>query len=125
MNRFIVSFSIVTSSIVGVVTALMLPHAQADTQHLLSQREPDMDNIYHEDNNLPDDADVFPRIGKIKGRSSELSNCRATPWGTVVKSFPGNVSVEVGTRKVDPKGESWFNITGSGCWIHESRINLL
>jgi hypothetical protein len=54
--------------IVGAIAALTpgLPQAQADTQPLLSQRNTDLDNIYHEDENLPDNAGVFPRMGKIE-----------------------------------------------------------
>ncbi|MBD0337490.1 MAG: hypothetical protein ICV62_18540, partial [Cyanobacteria bacterium Co-bin13] len=35
---------------------------------------PPADNIYHETENLPDDADIFPRMGKIEGAAGERTN---------------------------------------------------
>ncbi|NJO42310.1 MAG: hypothetical protein HC865_17205 [Cyanobacteria bacterium RU_5_0] len=105
------------------------PNAQANSQQSLSQAEsqtePDLDNTYHEDDSLPDDADIFPRMGKTEDESGEYSNCRSTPWGTVVASFPGGAFIEIGDRTVDQKGESWFRSTDLGCWIHDNRIDLL
>ncbi|MEQ8754999.1 MAG: hypothetical protein RID09_15995 [Coleofasciculus sp. G1-WW12-02] len=95
------------------------------SEHSIAQAEPDLDNIYHEDENLPDDADVFPRMGKILGSSGEMSNCRAQPWGEIVKVLPGNVFVEIDNRTVARDGESWFHSPDNRCWIHDSRIDLL
>ncbi|HEY9625426.1 MAG TPA: hypothetical protein V6C78_34220 [Crinalium sp.] len=110
------------SSASGVAIALQLP--------LMAQRSPDsnpvpLDNIYHERDNLPDDADVFPRIGKIAGNEQEQSNCRVSPWSRVVTQFPGNSFVDIDRRQVDSNGESWFHNPDGNCWIHDSRIDLL
>ncbi|MBD2082506.1 hypothetical protein [Leptolyngbya sp. FACHB-17] len=66
------------------------------------------DNIYHENEDLPDDADVFPRMGKIAGTEREQTNCRVAPWGRVVTRFSGNSFVQINHRQVDRKGESWL-----------------
>jgi hypothetical protein len=89
-----------------------------------SNRTP-LDNIYHENDNLPDDADVFPRMGKITGSEREQTNCRISPWGKVVSQFSGNSFIEINRRQVDKKGESWFYNRDRNCWIHNSRIDLL
>jgi hypothetical protein len=83
------------------------------------------DNIYHEKDNLPDDADIFPRMGKIAGYEQEQTNCRVAPWGRVASRFSGKSSVEIDRRQVDRNGESWFRNPDRGCWIHDSRIDLL
>ncbi len=90
-----------------------------------NQPETDQDNIYHEDENLPDDADVFPRIGWTLGSEQEVNNCRATAWGPVVRTIPGNVFVEINSRSVDRQGDSWFQVAELHCWLHESRVDLL
>ncbi|MBD1870684.1 hypothetical protein H6F95_25980 [Cyanobacteria bacterium FACHB-471] len=87
--------------------------------------EADQDNIYHEDENLPDDADVFPRMGHTAGTEQENNNCRASAWGAIITTVPGNAFVEIDNRTVDRTGESWFQVTNLNCWIHESRIDLL
>ncbi|MBD2070111.1 hypothetical protein H6F93_21770 [Leptolyngbya sp. FACHB-671] len=87
--------------------------------------EADQDNIYHEDENLPDDADVFPRMGHTAGTEQENNNCRASAWGSIITTVPGNAFVEIDNRTVDRTGESWFQVTNLNCWIHESRIDLL
>jgi len=38
-----------------------------------------LDNIYHERDNLPDAADIFPRMGQIAGNEQEQSNGRVAP----------------------------------------------
>lgn len=83
------------------------------------------DNIYHELDNLPDDADVFPRMGKIAGPASERTNCRVAPWGRVVTRFLGGSFIEINRRQVDSRGESWFYNNNLRCWVHDSRIDLL
>ncbi len=83
------------------------------------------DNIYHENDNLPDNADVFPRMGKIGGYKQEQTNCRVVPWGRVAARFPGNSFVQIDRRQVDRNGESWFRNPDRRCWIHDSRIDLL
>jgi hypothetical protein len=83
------------------------------------------DNIYREKDNLPDNADVFPRMGKIGGYKQEQTNCRVVPWGRVASRFSGNSFVEIDRRQVDSNGESWFRNPDRGCWIHDSRIDLL
>ncbi len=35
----------------------------------VSQQLSNSDNIYHEKDNLPDDADIFPRMGKLRDMS--------------------------------------------------------
>ncbi|MBD2091606.1 hypothetical protein H6F67_17320 [Microcoleus sp. FACHB-1515] len=111
-----------SSAILGATIALVqLP--------VLSQRSfpnpSDLDNIYHEDENLSDDADVFPRIGRIAGAEHEQTNCRVAPWGRVVALFAGNSFVEIDRRQVDRNGESWFHQVDRNCWIHDRRIDLL
>ncbi|MEC4805873.1 MAG: hypothetical protein SAJ12_10810 [Jaaginema sp. PMC 1079.18] len=101
------------SSAVSMAIALQLPIAAQQ------------DNIYHERDNLPDNADVFPRIGKIAGSAREQSNCRVTPWGRVTSRFSGNSFIDIDRRQVDSKGESWFHNPDRNCWIHDSRIDLL
>jgi len=90
-----------------------------------SPTEPDMDNIYHEDENLPDDADVFPRMGHLVGETGDRNNCRVSPWGRVLRTVSSDSFVEIGDRTVDRTGESWFYATDMNCWIHDSRIDLL
>lgn len=87
--------------------------------------EPDMDNIYHEDENLPDDADIFPRMGHIEGETWERNNCRVAPWGQLRQTIPGDAFIEISDRTVDGNGESWFYATDMNCWLHDSRIDLL
>lgn len=84
-----------------------------------------LDNIYHENDNLPDDADVFPRMGKIVGNEQAQTNCRVSPWGRVVTLFSGNSFMAIDRRQVDSNGESWFYNGDRNCWIHDSRIDLL
>ncbi|MBD0267498.1 MAG: hypothetical protein ICV77_04305 [Cyanobacteria bacterium Co-bin8] len=86
---------------------------------------PPLDNIYHEAENLPDDADTFPRMGKIEGAEWEQTNCRVAPWDSVVTRFPGSSFIEISRRQVDSSGESWFYNGDLNCWIHDSRIDLL
>ncbi|NEQ26641.1 MAG: hypothetical protein F6K28_47965, partial [Microcoleus sp. SIO2G3] len=81
--------------------------------------------IYHEDDNLPDDADVFPRLGKIAGNEREQTNCRAVPWGRVITQFSGSSMIEIDRRQADRNGDSWFHSSDRNCWIHDSRIDLL
>ncbi|MEP0915154.1 hypothetical protein NDI45_30290 [Leptolyngbya sp. GB1-A1] len=111
-----------SSTVLSLAIGLQLP--------TVAQRAPDsnpapLDNIYHERDNLPDNADVFPRMGKIAGDEQEQSNCRVAPWSRVVTRFPGNSFVEIDRRQVDNKGESWFHNPNGNCWIHDSRIDLL
>ncbi|MBD2088351.1 hypothetical protein H6F67_00475 [Microcoleus sp. FACHB-1515] len=110
------------STVVGIAIALQLPTVAQRSPN--SSRVP-LDNIYHERDNLPDDADVFPRMGRIAGSQQEQSNCRVAPWGRVVTRFPGRSSVEIDRRQVDRNGESWFHNPDGNCWVHDSRIDLL
>lgn len=111
--------------------SLILGMAVGCLQHsAMAQRSPTSgnvpsDNIYHETENLPDDADVFPRLGKIAGNTREQTNCRESPWGRVVTQFSGNTFVEINRRQVARNGESWFYNRDRQCWIHDSRIDLL
>lgn len=105
-------------------SAAILP-LQAEAQRRNPPIEVDQDNIYHEDDNLPDDADIFPRMGRTAGSEREANNCRAAAWGRVVKTIPGNAFVEINNRSVDRNGESWFRVADLNCWIHDSRIDLL
>lgn len=68
--------------------------------------EADQDNIYHEDENLADDADVFPRIGHTIGTEQENNNCRASAWGEIITTIPGNAFIEIDNRSVDRNDES-------------------
>jgi hypothetical protein len=111
-----------SSTVVGIAIALQLPTV---AQQSLDSNPVPLDNIYHERDNLPDDADVFPRMGKIAGNEQEQSNCRVSPWNRVVTRFPGNSFVEIDRHQVDNNGESWFHNPGGNCWIHDSRIDLL
>lgn len=116
--------------IIGSTTALLFASFVFSSSQGLSQSrvpnpEPDMDNLYHEDENLPDDADVFPRMGHLEGASWERNNCRVSPWGTVARTLPGDAFIEVGDRITDRYGESWFFIPEISCWVHDSRIDLL
>jgi hypothetical protein len=91
----------------------------------VSQQLSKSDNIYREKDNLPDNGDVFPHMGKIAGYKHEQTNCRVAPWGRVAARFSGNSFVEIDRRQVDRNGESWFRNPDRGCWIHDSRIDLL
>ncbi|MEB3357823.1 MAG: hypothetical protein VKK04_13925 [Synechococcales bacterium] len=128
MNPFLkISVRIMT---VAIATSLLAasfptPTLQSTAQTSPPPNEPDMDNIYHEDENLPDDADVFPRMGHTAGASWERNNCRISPWGTVVRTLPGDAFFEVNNRVLDRNDESWFFIQEIGCWVHDSRIDLL
>ncbi|MBD3884013.1 hypothetical protein IFO70_19865 [Phormidium tenue FACHB-886] len=95
------------------------------SQQLSNSSSPPSDNIYHENENLADDADIFPRMGKIVGNEQAQTNCRIAPWGRVVTRFPGNSFMEIDRRQVDSNGESWFRTSDRNCWIHDSRIDLL
>ncbi|HEY9659854.1 MAG TPA: hypothetical protein V6C65_15465 [Allocoleopsis sp.] len=111
-----------SSTVVGTAIALQLPTV---AQQSLDPNPVPLDNIYHERDNLPDDADVFPRMGKIAGNEQEQSNCRVAPWRRVVARFSGNSFIEIDRRQVDNNGESWFHNPDGNCWIHASRIDLL
>jgi hypothetical protein len=112
-----------SSTILGATIGFMpLP---AGSQQSPRSNNPPLDNIYHENDNLPDDADVFPRMGKIAGSEREQTNCRLSPWGRVVTQFSGNSFLEINRRQVDRNGESWFYNRDRNCWIHDSRIDLL
>lgn len=108
-----------------LVTTIALGQPLALSQQPASSEPPPLDNIYHENDNLPDDADIFPRMGKIVGFESEQTNCRVAPWGRVVTRFSGNSFIEITRRQVDSNGESWFSNDDLNCWIHDSRIDLL
>ncbi|MBD2465247.1 hypothetical protein H6G89_30000 [Oscillatoria sp. FACHB-1407] len=110
----------------GLMLSLLLAVSpNADSQQTHSPAEVDSDNIYHEDDNLPDDADVFPRMGRLLGSSSDRNNCRIRPWGQVVNTIPGGAFVEIDHRRVDQNNESWFHAPNQNCWVHDSRIDLL
>lgn len=83
------------------------------------------DNIYHENNSLPADADIFPRLGRIARLDGEQTNCRLSPWGRIVSHVSGNSFIEIDRRQIDRNGDSWFHSRDLGCLIHQSRINLL
>jgi len=107
-----------SSAILGMTLALVeLP--------ALSGQLSKSDNIYRERDNLPDNADVFPRMGKIARYKQEQTNCRVVPWGGVAAHFPGNSFVQIDQCQVDRNGESWFRNPDRRCWIHDSRIDLL
>jgi hypothetical protein len=108
-----------------LVSAIALVQFPALSQQAPNSNPAPLDNIYHENDNLPDDADVFPRMGKIAGRAREQTNCRISPWGRVVTQFSGDSFVEIDRRQVDRNGESWFRNPDGNCWIHDSRIDLL
>jgi hypothetical protein len=108
-------------ALIGFSGFLPLRVVAQDTQ----SSEPDQDNIYHEDENLADDADVFPRMGHTAGTEQDHNNCRASAWGEIITTIPGNAFIEIDNRRVDRNDESWFHSTNLNCWIHESRINLL
>ena len=112
-----------SSAILGIAIGLIqLPAVSGRSPN--SSNAP-LDNIYHENDNLPDDADVFPRMGKIAGNEREQTNCRVAPWGRVVTRFSGNSFVQIDRRQVDRNRESWFYNRNGNCWIHDSRIDLL
>lgn len=110
-----------SSTILGMAIGFVqLPAVSQQLPHHVAS-----DNIYHEDENLPDDADVFPRMGKIAGNEQEQTNCRISPWGRAITRFSGNSFIEIERRQVDRNGESWFYNRDRNCWIHDSRIDLL
>ncbi|MBD1847685.1 hypothetical protein H6F89_30685 [Cyanobacteria bacterium FACHB-63] len=97
------------TSLHGYVFALIaLVQLPAVSQSLRSAKNIPLDNIYHENENLPNGADIFPRLGKIAGNDREQTNCRSSPWGRVVSRFSGNSSIHIDDRRVDRNGESWF-----------------
>lgn len=112
-------FSALGISMLGGSVGLAIPTFAQPAQ------ETDMDNIYHEDENLPDDADIFPRMGHLAGESWEQTNCRVSPWGAVQRTVSGDSFVEISDRTLDGNGESWFYTPDMNCWIHDSRIDLL
>jgi hypothetical protein len=114
--------TIILSSSCAIAILSVVAHPSATT---LKQQELDSDNIYHEDENLPQDADIFPRMGRIIGSTQDNSNCRLEPWGRVVMKLPGQAFVEIDNRQVDRHGESWFHVAGEACWLHDSRVDLL
>lgn len=103
----------------GLAQPLALSQQPADSGNI------PLDNIYHENDNLLDDADIFPRMGKIAGSELDQTNCRVSPWGRVITLFSGNSFIEITRRQLDSNGESWFYNDDLKCWIHDSRIDLL
>jgi hypothetical protein len=108
-----------------LIAAVALVQSPALSQQSSNSNPAPLDNIYHENDNSPDDADVFPRLGKIAGSAREQTNCRILPWGSVVAQFAGGSFVEIDRRQADRNGEFWFRNPDRNCWIHDSRIDLL
>lgn len=119
LSRKILWGSTILGIAIGLIQLPVMPQQSPNSSNA------PLDNIYHENENLPDDADVFPRMGRIAGNEQEQTNCRISPWGQVVTRFSGNSFMEIDRRQTDSNGESWFHTRDRNCWIHDSRIDFL